>query len=217
MTTSMNKAGEEIGGAFADGLTLARFALTPVIMFVIIKGGWPAIDMAVLASVLFAVAALTDIADDMIGGSAKSKSRRLGWFDDIADTLLITGTLAAMFWTIKSSGYMSWFFALPALMIIVRDAMVGLIKGGDYRKTGWPETRFGTLKTIISMLAICVLIANPWLSTWAGQIFGTTHGGMYAAPWVSHIGLGLLWIAAGLSMFTGAQLLSGRMMAANDV
>ena len=217
MTTSMSKTSTGIAGAFADGLTLVRLALTPVIMLVIIKGGWPAIDIAIIASLLFAIAAITDIIDDMVGGSARSKFRHLGWLDDIADTVLITGTLAAMFWTLKLSGYLSWVFSFPALLIITRDAAVGLLKSGDYRTTGWPETRFGTLKTIISMLAICILVANPWLSTWAGQVLGTSNGGMYAAPWVSQLGLGLLWIAALLSAYTGAQILTGRVKVANDV
>ena len=165
MNTSTNENIAATRGAFADGLTLVRVAMTPIIMLVIIKGGWPAIDIALLASILFAVAAITDVLDNAAGGS-----RALGGFDDIADTALITGTLAAMLWALHQAGYASWIFAVPAGTIIIRDILVGLIKGGSFKTTGWPETRFGTLKTIISMLAICVLVAAPWLSNWIGSL-----------------------------------------------
>lgn len=200
-------------GAFADGLTLVRVAMTPIIMLVIIKGGWPSLDMALLASMLFAIAAITDLLDNVAGGS-----RALGWFDDIADTALITGTLAAMLWTLHASGHLTWMFAAPALAIIIRDILVGLIKGGSFRKTGWPETRFGSVKTIVSMLTVCVLIAAPWLSNWIGSLqdTGDTLTGVYSAPWVGQVGLGLLWIAALMSVLTGLLLLLGKTKAAND-
>ena len=97
MTISTNKTGETsstaTGGALADALTLIRLVLTPIIMMVIIKG-WPNLDMAVLASVLFIVAALTDFFDDYFGGTEMAVHRKFGWFDDIADILLVIGTLS---------------------------------------------------------------------------------------------------------------------------
>lgn len=219
MTTSTPDTDFKVGGAFADGLTLVRFILTPIIMFVIIKGGWPALDPAVLASVLFAVAAITDIIDDKVGGGEGSKGRAFGWFDDIADTFLITGTLAAMFWVLKTSGSLSWQFAVPALAIIARDVIIALFKGGDFKKTGWPETKFGSVRTVISMLAICLLVATPWLSNWAGSLSangGDAVTGLYGAAWVGQAALALLWLAALLSLVTGFQLLTRSSKAAND-
>ena len=70
------------GGAIADILTLLRALLTPVIMFIIIKGGWPNPGTALLVSVLFIFAALTDIFDDYFGGAETAPSRTFGWFDD---------------------------------------------------------------------------------------------------------------------------------------
>ncbi|MGJ8563522.1 MAG: CDP-alcohol phosphatidyltransferase family protein [Alphaproteobacteria bacterium] len=207
----------KIGGAFADGLTLVRVALTPIIMFVIIKG-WPGLDMAVLASILFLIAALTDIFDDMIGGGEKSKDRALGWFDDIADTALITGTLAAMLWALYAADAATWVFAVPAGIIIARDVMIGLVKGRAFKTTGWPETKFGSVKTFVSMLAVCTMVASPWLSSWIGSMSGSSDAvtGVYSAPWVGQAGLALLWIAALFSLYTGFQLLTGRGKAAND-
>lgn len=218
MNISTNENIQRQGGAFADGLTLVRVAMVPIIMLVIIKGGWPSIDIALIASILFAVAAVTDILDDLMARGDAAIHRQLGWFDDIADTVLITGTLAAMLWSVHTSGHLTWLFAVPAGTIIIRDILVDLIKGGSFRKTGWPETRFGTLKTFISMLAICVLVAAPWLSNWIGRVTSDSEEltGVYSEPLVGQIGLGLLWVAAIFSVLTGLILLLGKTKAAND-
>lgn len=218
MNTSTNENSAQVGGAFADALTWIRVLLTPLIMFIIIKGNWPEIGMALFASMLFAVAAITDIFDDIIGGADTSRNRKLGWFDDIADTVLITGTLAAMLWSLHSSEFLTWVFAVPAGLIICRDLIVGLVKGKTLRKAGWPETKLGTLKTAVSMLAVCLMVASPWITNWVGGMSGDemTAAGAYSAPWVGRTALGLLWIAAILSVVTGVLILSGKTGPAND-
>jgi len=97
MTISTNKTDEEestaAGGAIADALTLIRLVLTPIIMIIIIKG-WPDLNMAILASFLFIIAAFTDFLDDYFGGTENAPNRKFGWFDDIADIVLVVGTQA---------------------------------------------------------------------------------------------------------------------------
>jgi len=220
MNTSMNENQAKTGGAFADGLTLVRLLLTPIVMFVIIKG-WPnQLNMALLASALFAIAALTDLFDDMTGGAENTPYRQFGWFDDIADTVLITGTLLAMLWVIYQNGMLHWALAVPAAIIIIRDVLVGLIKGSSFRNNGWPETRMGTLKTALTMFAICLLLASPWLTNWIDGLraSGDSIMDIYnnASPYVWWVGQGLLWVAALLSLVTGLQLLTGKSNAAND-
>ena len=222
MTISTNKTGEttstSTGGALADALTLIRLALTPVIMMVIIKG-WPNLDMAVLASVLFIVAALTDFFDDYFGGTEMAVHRKFGWFDDIADILLVIGSLAAMLYVTHKNGILAWTFAIPAGVIILREVIVGLVKGYEMTKTGWPETRFGDLKNGLVMLGTCILVASPWLTTWidraiagadnAMEVYGST------SPYVWLIGEGILWFAAIVSIITGIKLLTTNAVA-ND-
>ena len=222
MTISTNKTGEttstSTGGALADALTLIRLALTPVIMTVIIKG-WPNLDMAVLASVLFIVAALTDFFDDYFGGTEMAVHRKFGWFDDIADILLVIGSLAAMLYVTHKNGILAWTFAIPAGVIILREVIVGLVKGYEMTKTGWPETRFGDLKNGLVMLGTCILVASPWLTTWidraiagadnAMEVYGST------SPYVWLIGEGILWFAAIVSIITGIKLLTTNAVA-ND-
>ena len=222
MTISTNKTGETgstaTGGALADALTLIRLVLTPIIMMVIIKG-WPNLDMAVLASVLFIVAALTDFFDDYFGGTEMAVHRKFGWFDDIADILLVIGTLAAMLYVTHKNGLLAWTFAIPAGVIIIREVLVGLVKGYEMTKTGWPETKFGDLKNGLVMLGTCLLVASPWLTTWidraiagpdnAMEVYGST------SPYVWLIGEGILWFAAIVSVLTGFKLLTTKTVA-ND-
>ena len=222
MTISTNKTGEEqstaAGGAIADALTLVRLMLTPVIIFIIIKG-WPDLNMAVLASFLFIIAAFTDFLDDYFGGTEKAPNRKFGWFDDIADILLVIGTLAAMLYVTHKNGLLAWTFAIPAGVIIIREILVGLVKGYEMTKTGWPETKFGDLKNGLVMLGTCLLVASPWLTTWidraiagpdnAMEVYGST------SPYVWLIGEGILWFAAIVSVLTGFKLLTTKTVA-ND-
>ncbi len=222
MTTSTNKVDENqttaTSGAIADALTLVRVVLVPVIMFLIIKG-WPNLDMAVLASSLFIVAALTDFFDDYFGGTEKAVHRKFGWFDDIADILLVIGTLAAMLYVTHKNGFLAWTFAIPAGVIILREGLVGLLKGYQMTKTGWPETRFGDLKNGLIMLGTCLLLASPWLTTWIDRLLAGSDNAMdiygSTSPYVWLIGEGILWIAAIISIITGIKLLTTKVVA-ND-
>lgn len=197
-------------GAFADGLTLIRVILTPVIMALIILG-WPSTQVAVFATALLLIAAVTDILDDLIGGSERSKARQFGWFDDIADIVLIIGTLAALLYVVWSNGILGWAFAIPAAAIIAREVIIGLAKGYEFNKYGWPTTRWGGLKNALTILATCILLASPWLTAWFDmrraddanliEVFGTN------SPSIWIIGQVILWIAAIVSVATGISLL----------
>ncbi len=219
MNTSTNDKQVKTGGAFADGLTLIRFLLTPIVMLVILNG-WPANQMAILASVLFTIAALTDIFDDLTGGASTSRDRSLGWFDDIADTVLVTGSLAAMLWVVYQSGQLGWAFGVPALVLIGREVIVALVKGRSLIRREWPVTSLGNLRTFLTMLSVCLLIASPWLTTWIDSIRASDENimGIYDsnAGYVWITGQVLLWLAALLSVYTGIQILFGKSSAAND-
>ena len=214
MTISTNKTGEEnstpAGGAIADALTLLRVVLTPIIMLVIILG-WPLLDMAVLASFLFIIAAITDFMDDYFGGTENAPNRKFGWVDDIADVVLVTGTLAAMLYVIHRDGFLEWTFAVPAVLIIGREILVGLLKGYEMTKSGWPETKYGSLKNGLCMLGTCLLLAAPWLTSWIDRLLANETNSLDVlvgtSPYVWLIGEGVLWFAAAVSVFTGIKLL----------
>ncbi|PHR55669.1 MAG: hypothetical protein COA43_15035 [Robiginitomaculum sp.] len=213
------------GGAFADALTLIRILLTPLIMFVIIKAwsakpddpmGFVSLDLqlVLLASILFVIAALTDIADDFIGGDERTSSRFLGKFDDVADSILIAGTLLALLYVSNTAGLLHWTFAVPAFALLARDIIVSLIKSHQLSKFGLIETRLGDIKGVLAMLGVCILVASPWLSNIVDSVRAgnTVESALNvydnASPLVWNIGLCILWMAAILSLITGLKLLT---------
>ena len=243
MNESDNEHMRRSGGAFADGLTLIRILLTPVVMFLIIAKGWPEINTALLVAILFAVAALTDLFDDMTGGTETSVYRKLGWVDDIADTILVVGTLAAMAFVIHrtqdpaaaSQGKLTLMFMIPVGIIIARELIVALVKGMEFTRTRMFETGLGNFKTAMIMLGTCILLAAPWLTPLLTSVFAK-GGAVPKGPvdlsstdtsafdafvntsglvWTA--GLIILWIGAILSVITGIALLRGKYSgAAND-
>ena len=222
MTISTNKTGEtdstQSGGAVADAFTLVRLILTPVIMFIIIKG-WPDLNMAVLATVLLIVAAATDFFDDYFGGTENAPNRKFGWFDDIADIVLVVGVLIALLYVTHKGGVLGWMFAVPAGVIIAREILVGLLKGYDMTKSGWPETKYGSIKNGLVMLGTCLLVASPWITTWIDSALSgkdNVDALVSSSPHVWMIGQGVLWFAAVVSLVTGFKILTTKAGPANE-
>jgi len=224
-------SGSLIKGVIADAITLVRIGLTPVIMFVIIKawtsqpnvfeGFWPLdTELVLLASVLFAIAALTDIFDDLIGGNSSAYARKLGWFDDIADSFLIVGTLLSLVWVVGKAGLLHWSFAVPVLILFIRDIVIGLLKSLKFSKDNFQETRLGDIKNALAMLAVCLLVAAPWLSNLvdsfrAGRTedISQVYGSAITMVW--NTGLAVLWIAALLSLITLSLFSGKKLLTAN--
>ena len=230
MTTSTNNdngsVARQTGGAFADGLTIVRVLLTPVIMFIIYKAWSPKpgdadgfvslnLKLVLLASVLFAIAALTDVLDNYVGGNERANERQFGWFDDIADSVLIDGTLIALVWVLSKADLLHWSFAVPVMILVLRDIILALTKGYSFSKFGLLETRLGDLKSALAMLATCILVAAPWLSNLVDGWRASRSDNMFevynsASTWVWNMGLIALWIAAILSLYTGFKLLTAK-------
>lgn len=222
MTISTNKTGENdstpTGGAIADALTVVRLILTPVIMLIIIKG-WPDLNMAVLATFLLIIAAATDFFDDYFGGTENAPNRKFGWFDDIADIILVIGVLIALLFVTHKGGVLGWMFAIPAGVIIAREVLVGLLKGYDMTKSGWPETKYGAIKNGLVMLGTCLLVASPWLTHWIDMAMSGENNVdalTSTSPQIWMIGQGVLWFAAVVSLITGFKILTTKAGSAND-
>lgn len=205
------------GGAFADGLTFIRLFLTPIIMVIIITS-WPDTKMAVFASILFLIAAVTDIFDDYIGGASRSIYRKYGWIDDVADTVLVTGTLFALLVVMVRDDLLNWIFTVPALVLILREIVVGLFKGRELRQFGWPDYKLSNAKVGLSVLAVCVLVASPWLSQFT-DIFRAENDPSkllnVGSPWVWTFGVVCLWVAAVLSIISAVRIFRTK-LTAND-
>ena len=172
MTTSTPNDNNDVelqrsgGGFIADILTLARALLTPVIIYLIISGSWPDIRTALIASMLFIVAALTDFFDDYFGGTELAPQRKFGWFDDIADIVLVIGTLLALTYVVYKTGGLNWMLAIPVAIFIGKEIIVGLTKGFELSNLNPIEDGLATAKNALSMLATAILLASPWLTAW---------------------------------------------------
>lgn len=204
------------GGAFADALTWLRILITPVVAFLIWKGWQPVeaggidLGLTLLSSALFVIAALTDIFDDFLGGNERSVHRRYGYLDDVADTILMGGTILALLFVVNRAGLMSWLFFVPAAILIGREVIVGLFKGFELSRYYFPDTLLSNLKAGLSMLATCLLLASPWLQVWLDRMFAGTdkvaETFATSSPMVWMIGQIILWIAAALSIVTAVGL-----------
>jgi len=210
MTISTNKT-NETGGAFADGLTLVRIALTPIIMALILWG-WPDPQMAVLASFLFIIAALTDIFDDFFGGASRSVDRRLGYLDDMADTVLVAGSLAALLVVVIREDVLHWAFAVPAVILIARELIVWMLRRSVLIADGFPDDFMNNAKGGFAMLGTALLVGSPWLTAWLNTMRASEDKAMevYAAssPLIWTLGLLSLWIAALFSLVSAFKLLT---------
>ena len=219
MTTSTNRERrsghdrrrpQNPGGAIADALTLIRILVTPIVMAILIVG-WPDPYMALTASFLFIIAALTDVLDDVLGGSAVSHLRRFGYLDDAADTILIVGSLIALSIVLWQNGLYKWGFAIPAIIIVGREVFIGIARGYELSKQGWPDNLLSNLKGAMAMLGICLLIASPWLTQWidATRAQPETIYGIYntASPYVWIAGQLSLWVSAILSVISAVHIM----------
>ena len=199
------------GGAFADALTFLRIAMTPVIMALIVWG-WPELQVALLASFLFIVAALTDIFDDFFGGSARSQYRRYGYLDDIADTILFVGVLLALAFVLFRADLVSWTWAIPVAVLIGRELLVGLFKGFELSRYGWADNLYSSAKGGFAMLGTALLVGSPWLTQWIDMTRATPDNAIEVlaggSPLVWVIGEVALWIAAVFSVIAGIKILT---------
>jgi cardiolipin synthase len=173
-------------------LTLSRIAAIPVlVLLVAISAPWA--DL--LASMLFAAAAITDYFDGRLAREMLQISDFGRMLDPIADKLLIGATLMALvgFGHLPASGI------YPAIVIMLREILVsGLREYLAEIRVGLPVTRLAKWKTGVQMVALGLLL----LGGGGARLIGL--GGL---P-MSWIGGTLLWMAAVLTLITGWDYLN---------
>lgn len=186
-----------------NALTIGRICAVPLIMCGILTLGLR--QEHVLASVpiligLFIAATATDWLDGYLARKWKVVSGFGRMIDPIADKLLVAGCLIAL--CIVAQG--SWLFMVPAIAIIFRDILVsGAREHAALTGRVMPPTKLAKWKTAFEMASIAALIiwtigtAVLPFSDWVTQI----------TSFAKMIGLGLLWLAAVLSVYTGSLYL----------
>ncbi len=155
-----------------------RVVLTPVVMFLIIRGGDR--DIAAAAA-LFAVAAVTDFVDGRLARRWKRTTQLGAFLDTTADKVLVTGVLIALVSAGRASPWVSF-------IIVAREIVVFGLKGVASAAEGSvvPPSFLGKAKANLQFLAIFVAIWHPDVALWGHPI----------DSW-------LMWAAAILTVWSG--------------
>jgi cardiolipin synthase len=174
--------------ALPNILTYGRIAAVPVVVGLMywqsIIGGDLWLRWVALA--IFIAAGLTDILDGYLArmwGQQSSLGRML---DPIADKLLVASCLLML----AADGTIRGWTMLAAVIILCREILVsGLREFLAELRVGIPVTQLAKWKTAGQLVAIGFLIAG--------------EAGEKILPATVEIGIGLLWLSAVLTLYTG--------------
>ena len=171
-----------------NALTLARCALAFVVGGLILGIGREA-PAHWLAFAMFVFVALTDFVDGYAARKLDAVSAFGAFMDPIGDKLLVAASLLALS---ANAGWSLW-LVVPSAAIIARDLFVTLIRLRP--NVSLPVTRLAKWKTAFEMLGI------------GGYLLGAAlpHAGLL------HVALGLILLAAAMSVYTGALYLRSMM------
>ena len=198
-------------------LTVLRLMAAPGVAFMFLYFNRPWADW--FALVLFVLAAVTDWFDGYLARLWKQESRFGAMLDPIADKAMVVIALMV----IVGYSSMSPWLVLPVTFILFREVFVSGLReylgstAGSLKVTGLAKW-----KTTAQMIAIAVLFSQGVFEHYFGiSVFGMDddlvrdiltgveedeHGLWWKYMgwiWSGRIGLGLLWVAAILTLITG--------------
>jgi CDP-diacylglycerol--glycerol-3-phosphate 3-phosphatidyltransferase/cardiolipin synthase len=136
----------------------------------------------------FVAAAVTDYLDGYFARAWHQYSAIGRMLDPIADKLLVAATLLMLVADETISSWSIW----AAIIILCREILVsGLREFLAELRVSVPVTKIAKWKTGMQLVAIGFLVAGP-----AGDA-------ILPENWTTMVGIGLLWVAAGLTLYTG--------------
>ena len=143
-----------------------------------------------IAFVTFALAGITDFFDGYLARATGSVSKIGQFLDPIADKLMV-GAILIM---VVGIGWVSGLHVIAAVIIMCREILVsGLREFLAGIQVSVPVSMLAKWKTTMQMVAL-------------GALVWTEGGPTFGLP-ALEIGLGLLWIAAILTLYTGYDYL----------
>lgn len=145
----------------------------------------------------FISGALTDFLDGWAARQFKAESRFGVWLDPIADKLLVGLALLGVALTLKS-----WLIYLPAALIIARDVFMTWLRTRPESAGIVAPSSLAKLKTGIEMAAIAGLMVPFALAP--ASVEAMENSNPMALVGAAAL-VGLLWVAAALSLITAAQ------------
>lgn len=184
-------------------LTLLRLVAAPAVPIMFLYFNRPFADWAALT--LFLLAAATDWIDGQVARAWGQESRFGAAMDPIADKAMVVIAIVVI---TGYSGMNPWLI-LPATVILFREVFVSGLREFLGAEAGTLKvTKLAKWKTTAQMVAISVLFLGTGLAY-------VEHGqsprvGETGLPWsfswadlATQIGLALIWVAAGLTAWTG--------------
>mgnify|MGYP001465439495 CR=1 FL=1 len=167
-------------------LTALRIAIIPLLLAVF---ALPDGLGNVLAAALFIIASISDFFDGWLARRWQVQSSLGRFLDPIADKLLIAAILILL---VDYRVIYGWHI-LPAIAIMCREILVsGLREFLAELQVIVPVTKLAKWKTAAQMVALFLLLLGPVTPAWLG------------GEW---LGLGLLWLSALLTLYTGYNYL----------
>jgi cardiolipin synthase len=179
-------------------LTILRILLVPVFA---VAFALPGTTARLVAFAVFCIAGISDALDGLAARKLQASSDFGRMLDPIADKILVA--VALMMLVAEGNirqfnlehGLRGLLLLVPALVILSREILVsGLREFLAAAAVSVPVTRIAKAKTTIQMIAIGAMILEPL----ARNMLATPLGLAY-----STIAYVALWIAAGLTVYTG--------------
>lgn len=169
-------------------LTYGRILAVPVIVLCFfIEGRLQSSDFARWVALwIFVIASITDFLDGYLARIWNQTSNIGRMLDPIADKLLVASILLLVAADGTIAGWSLW----AAIIILCREILVsGLREYLAGLKVSVPVTRIAKWKTTLQLVAIAFLLAGP--------------AGDKVVPYITQMGIFLLWVAALLTIYTG--------------
>jgi cardiolipin synthase (CMP-forming) len=200
-------------------LTAGRLLAAPGVAVMFLYFTRPYADW--FALILFLTAAATDWIDGYLAREWKQETKMGAMLDPIADKAMVVIALMV----IVGYSSMSPWLVLPATVILFREVFVSGLREflGDVAGT-LKVTKLAKWKTTAQMVAIAILFSQGVFEHYFGMtVYGMDeamimaiidgqqpdlHGlgwKLQGMIWAGNIGLGLLWIAAALTLITGVD------------
>jgi cardiolipin synthase len=184
--------------ALPNILTIMRIVLVPVFAMAFVLPG----DAArIIAFLIFVIASVSDWLDGFAARKLNAGSDFGRMLDPIADKVLVAVALmmlvadGSIHQFNLTTGLHSLLRLVPALIILAREILVsGLREFLAGTRVSVPVTAIAKFKTAVQMVAIGAMILTPVADNMVPGL-----------PSISYAALayGLLWLAAGLTVYTG--------------
>ncbi len=178
-------------------LTYGRVAAAPVVAALLF---WPEVEaLRWTALAVFAAAGVTDFFDGYLARAWHQQSALGRMLDPIADKLLVAAVLLMLVASGDIAGWSRW----AAIVILCREILVsGMREFLAELRVGVPVSTVAKWKTTVQLVALGFMIAG--------------HAGDKILPDTTRIGLGLLWFAALLTLYTGWDYMKAGMKHVED-